>query len=132
VIDGTFVLFLPKVDLQFSIVKKGTYTQMQCHLQYNFNNCRLHVSSRMALRKRWISEDKIKRFGMTTDCDSARVYRVQVFSVHIPLRMAVFLSHCSHVCSKTHIEEGSLRMLHISYRFRTSLCLKYEHWSVFN
>jgi len=64
---------------------------------------------------------------MTTDCYSARVYMMHVFSVHVPLRMAIFLFCCFHVCSKTHTEEGSLRMLDNTYRFRTSLCLKYEH-----
>jgi len=81
----------------------------------------------MALRKRWISEDKIKLFEMATDSDSDRVYRMHVFSVHVPLRMAIFLSCCFHVCSKTHTEEVSLRMLDSSYRFHTSLCLKYRH-----
>ena len=65
--------FLAKVDVQYSRVKKCTYTQMQCHLHCNFDKYRLHASSRMALRKRWISEDKIKLFGITNDCDSARV-----------------------------------------------------------
>jgi hypothetical protein len=70
---------------------------------------------------------KINLFGMTTDCDSARVYRMHVFSVHVPLRMAIFLTCCFHVCSKTPIEEVSPRMLESSYRFYTSLCLKYGH-----
>ena len=98
-IDGANVRFLAKVGLQFSRVENARI--LKCNIICTVTSkCRLHVSSRMALRKRWVSEDKIKLFEMTTDCDSARVYRMHVFSVHVPLRMAIFLSCCFHVCSK--------------------------------